>query len=177
MSTTFTMAIEPINPKIVVVNQKESGLFKVIYEGEKAGNVVLKIYNESGKVVFAETIKNMDGFSQSVNFAGMKPGNYVIEVTDSNGKVAQTVAYNNETIVNAIHVAKIANEDKYLVAMANEGEEKVNVKIFDGASNLVYDENLVIKGNFGLVYNLKTVAGTPTFEVTDKTGTVKTIKY
>jgi hypothetical protein len=36
---------------------------------------------------------------------------------------------------------------------------------------------MTVSGSFGLVYNLKQVAGTPTFEVTDKTGNVKTIKY
>ena len=177
MSTVFTMATEPGNPKVVVVNQKESGVFKIIYEGAKTGNVDMKIYDQSGKLVFAETIKNLNGFSQPVNFQGMKPGEYVIEINDGEGKTAQKIAYKNESVVKTVHVAKISDDAKYLVALANQGEEKINVKIFDGANNLVHDENLLVKGNFGLVYNLQKIAGTPTFEVTDKTGNVKTIKY
>jgi hypothetical protein len=77
-----------------------------------------------------------------------------------------------------VHLAKIADTEKYLLAVAKSGnEEQINVKIYDGNSNIVHNETLVVKGDFGLVYNLKNVAGLPTFEVTDKTGNSKVIRY
>jgi hypothetical protein len=174
--SVLALAKDPGNPKIVVVNQK-SGVFKVIYEGPKAGKVSMRILSQDGSEVFAENLGVVNGFIRPVNFTGMKPGEYTIEVVDAFGKQLQTVSYTNETSINTIHIARIAESDKYLLAVANKGSEQINVRIFDGSNNLVHDENLTVKGNFGLVYNLKQVAGTPTFEVTDKTGNVKTIKY
>jgi hypothetical protein len=65
------LAADPVGPRVVVINQKESGIFKVIYEGVKAGKVTLKIYNETGSVLFSETLKNVDGFIRPVNFKAM----------------------------------------------------------------------------------------------------------
>ncbi|MBY0435849.1 MAG: hypothetical protein K2U26_17270 [Cyclobacteriaceae bacterium] len=176
VASTMALANGPDGPRVVVINQKNSGTFKVIYEGVKTGDVTMTIRSESGKVVFVETTRNVAGFMRPVNFEGMSAGNYSIEIMDASGKQIQNVAYKNETAVTNVHVSKIAEEGKYLLAVANDGIEQINVRIFDGANNLVHNENMTINGNFGLVYNLKSVAGVPTFEVTDKTGNIRTIK-
>ena len=175
--TGTAVAADPVGPKVVVVNQKESGMFKVIYEGAKAGRVNLKISNQDGAVVFNESVTGVNGFIRPVNFKGMDAGEYTIEVSDASGKQVSKVNYEIEQTVNRVHVAKIAGDNKYLLAVAKGSNDQFNVKIFDGASNLVHNENLVVNGGLGLVYNLKDVAGVPTFEVTDNTGNTKVIKY
>ena len=171
------LAADPGTPKIAVVTQKQSDVFKVIYKGEQTGNVSLKVYDHSGFVVYKETIRQVNGFSQVLNFEGMTPGEYVVEITDANGKSTQTINYRFQSIVDKVHVAKVASEGKYLVALTNEQKEKINVKIFDGENHLVYDNNQTVDGSFGLIYNLQQVKGAPTFKVTDKTGKVKVVKY
>lgn len=167
----------PGNPKVVVVNQKQSGTFKVIYEGEKVGNVTMTIRNGKSQVVFTETIRNIGAFARPVNFTGMEAGEYSIEITDASGKQVQKISYNVEAPVKNVHVARINEEGKYLLAVPGNGPEQINVRIFDGANQLVHEEDLTINGATGLVYNLRNVQGMPTFEVTDQTGNVKTIKY
>jgi hypothetical protein len=171
-------AIDPVNPKLVVMSSKNTGVFKVIYEGAQAGPVKMNVLNQSGKLVFTETIKGVDGFVRPVNFNGMEAGEYTIEIVDAAGKQIQKVNFTNESTVKNVHVAKITGgESKYLLAVANDAEETINVRIFDGNNNQVHEENVKVAGNFGLVYNLKNVTGTPTFEVTDKTGNTKVIRY
>ncbi|MFZ6000316.1 MAG: hypothetical protein ACOYW3_07380, partial [Bacteroidota bacterium] len=130
-------------------------------------------------LVFTESFKGTEGFIRPLNFSGMAPGQYSIEVIDANGKSIQTVSYKEEqsTETTKIHVAKISEDGKYLLAVANNGTEQINVKIFDGSNTLVHDQNMQVAGSLGLVYNLSKVSGAPTFEVTDKNGAVKTIKY
>lgn len=171
------VAADPVGPKVVIINQKETGIFKVIYQGAQTGKVSLKIFNNSGKVVFAETINGTDGFIRPVNFSGMEAGEYTIEVSDASGKQINKLEYKMDNKVNAIHVAKIGNESKYLLAVANQGSEEINVRIFDGANNLVHNETLIVDGSLGLVYNLKNISGVPTFEVTNQTGATKVVKY
>jgi hypothetical protein len=176
MVSTVVFAQGP-GSRMVVINQKNSGSFKVIYEGQQPGKVNMTIRDAAGNVIFTETTQHVDGFVRPVNFDGMTPGEYTIEISDRSGKQIQKVAYNNETTVQTVHVSKISEQDKYLLAVASTGSEEINVRIFDGANQLVHNENVTISGNFGLVYNLKNVTGLPTFEVTDKTGNVRTINY
>jgi hypothetical protein len=172
------VAADPVKPTVMVVNQKESGIFKIIYKGDKVAKVTMKIYNDQGSVVFNETVSGVDGFIRPVNFNGMAPGEYTIEVNSGKDKEIQKVKYTVENAVSMVHLAKIADTEKYLLAVAKSGnEEQINVKIYDGNSNIVHNETLVVKGDFGLVYNLKNVEGLPTFEVTDKTGNSKVIRY
>lgn len=178
LASIFSFAIEPSNSQLVVVNQKETGMFKVIYHStnDSKQTVIMKIYGQGGKVVFTQEISATKGFILPVNFNGMDAGEYIIEIADQNGKQLQKVAYQVETPVKNIHVSKVSEEGKYLLTVANEKTEKINVRIFDGDNNLVHNENMTINGNFGLVYNLKDVVGTPSFEITNGAGSTKVIK-
>ena len=112
--TGSTLAADPVGPKVVVVNQKESGMFKVIYEGAKAGRVNLKITNQDGVIVFNESVAGVNAFIRPLNFNGMDAGEYNIEVSDASGKQVTMVNYQIEQTVGAIHVSKIAGGNKYL---------------------------------------------------------------
>jgi hypothetical protein len=173
--TGLAVAADPVGPKVVIMNLKESGVFKVIYEGAKAGRVNLKISDTSGAVLFDETVAGVDGFIRPLNFKGMSEGEYTVEVSDAYGKNVQTVNYVVEQSVSAVHVSKLAGDSRYLLAV--EKEKEINVRIFDGHSNLVHEKSFVVDGNLGLVYNLKDVVGVPTFEVTDKSGNTKVIRF
>lgn len=176
--TGAAVAADPVRPTVVVVNQKESGIFKVIYKGEKVAKVNMKIYDAQGAVVFSEIVSGVDGFIRPVNFSGMNPGEYTIEVSNESGKEIQKVKYEVEQIVKSVHLAKISDDNKYLLAVAKNGAtEQINVSIYDGENNIVHNETLTVKGDFGLVYNLKNVKGQPTFEITDNTGATKVIRY
>lgn len=173
--TGVAVAADPVGPKVVIVNLKETGVFKVIYEGAQVGKVNLRIANEDGVILFRETISNVDGFIRPINFKSLEAGEYTIEVSDSFGKFVQKVNYRTEQSVSAIHIAKIAGDSKYLLSV--EKGKNINVKIYDGLDNLVHSENRLVDGNLSLVYNLKGVAGVPTFEVTDNAGKTKVIKF
>ncbi len=170
------VAADPVSPKMVVLNQKDGGIFKVIYAGAQAGKISLNIYDAANTLVFTETVNGVEGFIRPVNFSGMEAGVYTIEVADASGKQIQKIDYKKESKVNSIHIAKVGNEDKYLLAVANTNEV-INVRIFDGSNNMVHNQDVTVAGNVGLVYNLKNVVGTPTFEITNQAGATKVVKY
>lgn len=181
LSSTFAFAESP-SSKFAVVAGKEGSVFKVIYEGSTVGNVLLTIYNENGSIVYAETIKGMDKFIRPVNFDGMVDGEYNIEISDANGKQAQkvsvgsTVNFKKKSAVKGAHVAKVGTDNKFLVSIANNGGEEINVRILDGDSNVIFSENISAAGDFAKVYSLKQVQGNPTFEITSTDGYSKIVK-
>jgi hypothetical protein len=177
-ASAMAFAGGPGNFKLAVVDQKESGIFKVIYQGEHKGKVELSVQNSEGIVVYRDVLKDIDNFALPLNFKQMTYGEYTIAITDNTGKKIQKVTY-GDGIVSApgsIRLTKIDQAGKYLYSVANAGSEEVNVKIYDGASVLVHDQTLAVHGSMGLIYNLQKVSGEPTFTVTDKAGIVKVIK-
>ena len=172
---TSAFANGPGDPRMTVINQKETSLFKVIYEGDAIGRVRLTIFNRHNEIVF-EDVKKSDGFIRKVNFAGMEFGEYTIQIADQNGKQTRTVVYGIKTSsVKDVTVSKMPEDGKYLLAVTNNSPEQIHLNIFDGSNNLVHSEDMTIDGKLKLVYNLKNVEGIPTFQVTDQTGNVHTI--
>ncbi len=189
VASAFAFAAEPTS-KIVVVNQNNSEIFKVIYEGTTAGKVTLKVYDSKGNELLAETTRGLSKFMRPVNFAGMESGEYSIEITDANGTQAKKVNYKisskaaeienlsvkNESSIKSVHITKLQGEGKYLMSVITDGTKKINVRIFDATENLLHNESVTVNGSIGLVYNLKEVQGQPTFLVVDNTGNKKVVK-
>ena len=184
LSLVVASASFAADPSLAVVKSKEN-VVKVIYRSEATENVRLKIYNQSGEVVFAETIKGQNGFMLPVNFTGLPYGEYKVEITGKNGKKSQTIEYAAakktgvvaaKGAVKGVHVAKMTNNSKYLFSVNNEGKQRINIRIFDGANNLVHSESRNINGSYGMIYNLEQVIGNPTFELTDNAGATTVVK-
>ncbi len=174
--SVVALADEPGSPKLVVLSQKESGLFKVIYENAKTSKVKMTILNSEGATLYTESIRVNEGFILPVNFKGLTPGEYSIEVSDGTAKQIQKVTYNESAKAQRIHVAKLTKEaNKYLLSVANEGA--INVRILDGSNNIVHEQDINVTNSLGVVFNLKSISGAPTFEVTDNAGNTKTIRY
>jgi hypothetical protein len=181
LASTFAFAEGP-SSKFAVVGAKQASVFKVIYEGSTISNVSLNIFDQSGVLVYSEVIRGIDKFIRPVNFEGMEAGEYNIEISDANGKQSQKVVVGgtasfSKKSLKGVHVAKVgADSNKYLLSVANNGAEQINVNIFDGENNLVYTETLVLKGDLGKVYTLKLLNGNPTFEIVSNDGTTKIVK-
>jgi hypothetical protein len=87
------------NPKVAVINQKQPGMFKLIYEGAQTGKVKMNIFNSVGTVVYSETMTGISGFTRPVNFAGVEYGEYTIEIADAVGKQSQKINYTKQVAV------------------------------------------------------------------------------
>ncbi len=180
--SVFTFANKSNDSQLEVVAQQSKSILKVIYQGTSNGKAVLKVYNQAGEVVFMDRIFTEKGFIRPLNFAGMEKGTYKIEVSTSQGTSVKSVEYgaseetkavvsaNETSAIKAVHIAKLNAEGKYLIAISNQGENNVTVRVYDGNKNIVSNKRISINGNYGVVYNLKNVVGTPSIEVTDKAG-------
>lgn len=180
MSTAFVFAEndKPNTIGFAIVPAKGSEVFKVVYKSEVASRVKLTIYNASHDVVFVETIFGVSGFIRPLNFSGLAAGEYTIELADASGKRVEKIFYQPKSSLKQVHVSKIANEaGKYLLAIANEGDETVTINILDENNDLVHTESKTIKGDFAQVYKLNSATSAYTFQVTDKAGNIKTIKF
>lgn len=190
MAFTAVASLADGNPAFVVIGQKP-GTFKVIYKAEQASNVKMNIINSVGRVIYTETMSRVSGFIRPVNLTGLEFGEYVIQLDNGKEKQSQKVVYSNpvadvktlpavaneKEVANMVHVARMNESGMYLLGIANAPGEKINVKIYDGELNLVHNRTVKLDRDYAVVYNLKQVDGTPTFEVSDANGAVKTIKY
>lgn len=173
----MVIGVAVASAQTVAVEKKGSNVFKVTYKDETAGKVKMSIFNAAGTEVFAETFKDVKSFARPLNFTGMEHGEYTVELVANTGKKVEKFNYTLESSLKNVHLAKIANEAKYVLAVTSAGTDPINVKIFDSANQLVLDENKNSNNGFATVYNLKNLSGAFTIEVSDLSGNTKTIRY
>lgn len=84
-----------VNPKspVGMSVMKYKNIVKVFYKGEQTGKVKVNIYNEQGKLVFNEILRNTENFMRPYNFSFLPAGEYTIELLDAQGTRSQKVAY------------------------------------------------------------------------------------
>lgn len=171
---------DPSNVRLAVVPVKGSEVFKVIYKGESTSRVRLTVYNAGAQVVFHEVHLATEGFIRPLNFEGLKAGEYTIELIEGTNKRSEKVTYSPSKGVassKAVHVSRVSEaEGKFLVSVANAGNEEITVRILDRFDNVLYSETRVVAGDFAQVYRVKASAGVK-FEISDASGLNKTSRF
>jgi hypothetical protein len=168
--------------KLVVLSQNESGIFKVIYEGDEKVNVRMNIVDKDGNLILTKSIKAQGGFIQPVNFSGMQFGEYTIEVVNGSSTLAKSVMYTKPVAepevssIQQVYLSKLSEEGKYLLSVVRTGSEQVSITIEDANGNVVYSERHKAEGDFARLYKVKEVEGNPTFTVSNKAGYIVSVK-
>jgi hypothetical protein len=166
------------NTGLAIVPAKGSEVYKLIYKSENAGKVKVNIYNKAGSLIFQETIYGLNGFIFPLNFEGLSSGDYTVEVVDASGKKIEKISYAPKGNFKQVHISRISKEEnKYIIAVANNGTELITINIFDDKNNLVHAETKTITGDFAQVYKLADTSSSYTFKVWDKAGNTKTIGF
>lgn len=159
---------DPSVAGLAVVSTKGSEVVKVIYKGGN-GKVRLNIYDASSKLVFSESRNVQQGFILPLNFAGLAAGTYTVELVDATGVKSEKVNYQPANAAAIVHVAKLAQENKFLLSVAN-ATETVTIRIFDANNNLIHTSAKQAEGGFAQIFNIQNIEGGCTFEVINATG-------
>ena len=161
---------------IAVVQQGD--FIKLYYRGETSGKVEVTIVNKHGVKVFSETLKNTDNFLRPYNFEKMEDGEYTVILEDEKGKHKEKVVFQQKKIQPVINLIQVSRKDqKFLLAVGNQGGNQIKVKIFNQDHVLLHEENNTIIGDFAKVYNLSHVPGQYIFMISDENGLSKTVIY
>ena len=167
--------------KLAVISGKESGIFKVIYEGESFVRATVSVLDKSGNVVFDQVIKGQNGFILPMNFTGLNSGEYTISVKHGEKSWTKTINYTEAapvakfSSIENVHVAKV-NNGKYLVSITTGKEQFVRVNIFDINNELLHSDIRKTDGNYAVIYDVKGATGEVKFQITDKNGYSKVVK-
>jgi len=160
------------------VIKKDVSTFRLIYKSEKESDVRVSIYDAKDQLVYSEKVNNTDGFTRPYNFENLGEGEYTIAIEDGTKRQVEKVSYRAPKVTKTLNVLKMASQEgKYLVMAAGQGDEVITVSIYDGGHNLVHRSFESTKDNFSKLYNLKSVKGHLTFEISNENGEVKTVAY
>jgi hypothetical protein len=157
---------------------RSGSTFKVFYKGGSVNKVTVNIYDELGVKVFSDYVGKLDNFVRPYNFSELSEGQYTIELVDNDGKQIESVEYRSGKIEKLANLIKVANEDsKYLLVVPSQVKDVISVKITDNAGIVVYEGLEEVEGDFAKIYDLKLLSKNFTFEITDKKGAVKILRY
>lgn len=175
LSTLITVANDPINTGLFVLGGK-SGVYKLIYEGEKPASITLTIYNSKGVIVYEERMKKMKGFIRPVNFKGMRNDTYTFNVRSGDQNLEAKVVYVVEKTGKV--TSRNVDANKFAIFVSNQGADIIEVKIFDADKKLIEAYQETVNGSFGKIFNLSKIKSSSfTFEVYNSTGLIDTITF
>jgi hypothetical protein len=159
-----------------VVPVKGSEVFKVIYKGESASKVKLNVLDASSDIVFTETFNKMEGFIRPLNFSGLKFGEYTVELTDATGTRTEKVSHQPRRLI-AFTCIEAGEGGRFFCFPVQKRWPNDYGKIFDEANNLLYTGSRSDTGDFAQIFTLKDVYGGVTFEISDASGHLTTVRF
>jgi hypothetical protein len=103
------------------------------------------------------------------NFASVMEGIYYVETDNGTEKQTVRIDYNNNVAPTYSRVVDLG-EGRYLLSSSHIGQETITIRIYDGNGVVIFSEDRKISGGLSMVFNLKSVVGKPSFEVSESSG-------
>ncbi len=159
----------PVAATLSVTRKDSSSVYLVNYTDGSPGKVTLVVKDDRGNVLFRQLVQNEKGFVLPVNFSSVAEGVYTVHTDNGTEKQNVTIRYNNNTAPTYSRIVSLG-DNRYLLISTHAGKETINIKIYDGNNTLIFSEDRKIEGFFSTIFNLKSVTGMPTFEVSETLG-------
>jgi hypothetical protein len=177
-----TSAFADVTPSVKVIPATTGNIFTLHYQTPSAGNVKVSILNKKNDVVFSELINESGAFTRPYNFSQLEKGEYKIIVQDRSGRQEQIVKYGLNENKSYIKIAEMNKEEsRFVLNIGTSVSETVTVRIYDNAKGLVHEQEIIVDGNYGLIYNLSKVRSSQKsivmFEVSTSAGQVQTAMF
>lgn len=156
--------------KLSVKEAPKANVFNIEYQSTEKGKVEVSILNNKNETIYSEVISNLSSFVRPYNFSSLPEGEYTIAIKDENGTHTQKVNHSFDKVINYTYVGAVPNqENKYWLNIYNNGQETVNVRIINADGIVLFEQSVVVEGNYTVVYDLTKVKknAAVTFEVTD----------
>jgi len=154
---------------------------KLFYKSNTPSKVVVSIFDANHKLVFSETLRDVEGFARPYNFSDLSEGAYSIEVNDGASRFSKQVIYKKDTRTQSDAVARLAKVNgengKYILSIPKGAHKAVTVKIYNDGDRLTYTAKEELNGDFAKVYNTKSFGSKVSFELLDAEGKVISVLY
>lgn len=132
--------------------------YVMTYQAANISDVQVKLRDESGTVIFRETLEDASQLARFYRMEEVASGNYQFEITTPDGSFSESVEYpvlpTNEW---TFQLLKDPNSDRYQLVLDASPEEVVEVNIYDDNNNLLYSRSATVEEHNNQVYNLTKV--------------------
>lgn len=157
--TVMSAALFAKEGKGIKILNDSSAVFKVYYSKPVASKVKVNIYNDKGDKVFAESIKNVNGFVRPYNMSALPSGTYTFEISDKTEVETFEFTYAESEVEHASMTANIVRLDqgRFFLGVSSDKSDKVQIEVFNDKDELVYRAIEVVANQFGQLYNLQSV--------------------
>lgn len=137
------------------VTAKSDVKYELLYTSDKSSDVLVTIYDESGRKLNTRTVRNAKNFKRTYDFSQLKPGKYKIVVRNESGSANQEIIHQIKEARLKTFVSKIPNSKSLKLHVGDfDPSAPVRVRIYDRYNKLIHSEEINNAQSFSRVYNL-----------------------
>lgn len=137
------------------VTAKSDAKYELLYTSDKSSDVLVTIFDESGRKLNTRTVRNAKNFKRTYDFSQLKPGKYKIVVRNESGSANQEIIHQIKEARLKTFVSKIPNSKSLKLHVGDfDPSAPVRVRIYDRYNKLIHSEEINNAQSFSRVYNL-----------------------
>ena len=132
--------------------------YDLYYSSENSGEVCVIIYDESGKKISSQTMKEVKKFKRTYDFSQLAPGKYKVVVRNDDGSANQQISHLIKEARLKTFVTKLPESNALKLHVGDFDEDQpVTVKIYNENYKLIHSDEIKNAQSFSRVYNLNNI--------------------
>ena len=132
--------------------------YDLYYVSESDAPVTVRIYDEAGRLITNDKIKNHRSFKKTYNFKDLASGNYKVVVNNEEGKASQAVFHNPQKLKMQLIFTQVPNTKSFKLHVGEFNTAKpVKVNVYNADNELLFSEEINETASFSKVYNMNKI--------------------
>lgn len=141
---------------MVTLTEIEHGKIQLKYTGRTPEKLVVHIFDEENQQIFKETLKSKKGIKKPYNISRLPYGNYRFEVRVEDEIVIHKINHVAPAYPGNVKLlAKVFAEDRFKMMVQSEEFKDFRLRIYNDNDQLIFQERILQKDNYGRVVNLE----------------------
>jgi hypothetical protein len=139
---------------LVSVKILEPGKMQLAYYGKTPERILVNIYNDENQRIFNETIQSKTGIKKPYNLRELPYGEYRVKVKVDGEITEHTIMHKAPEFPGKVKMMAAAfGEGKVKMMLMSPHHKKYRLRIYDTNNELLYQQDINQKQNFGRVFN------------------------
>jgi len=144
---------------------------KVFYKRSEAAKVKVTIYDKNEEVLFSEEVKSKLGFIRPYNFNDLPEGEYRVVMQDENETREEYISTVKEHVKSLAGIIR-ASKEQVMVTLFSRSDDDLTVTFMDQEKHVLFSKVYSVNGRDAKLFNLRSVKGAASVEVSDRNGII-----
>lgn len=144
-------------PKVQLISSKDGKKVRLIFSGSKAEDVLIRVYDEARRNLYADWIRGKQEFSLPMDLSKLEAGDYTVKLFGDGWELEREISVRPLSVAFDAEVFPSPNDKRFMLSVRQPNVSTVRVVVVDPFNKTLMDDQVNLNEDGTRYFNMEKV--------------------